>query len=307
MDSRFIKKMTLSFFGVVILLSYQNCSKVSFEENLSSSELVGNGDDTPADPVDCLSSGADGTATCAGKVIYFIGGVAQVLGNTLNPTDETGAVQLEHPFNGKNARVRVYMYPNGRIEVRPSIGNKPWMCLDQAQAVGVLLQHKNRDGSPGGMAENCYSPIRWYSSDGQQGFALDTYGDALAVQKNAKNEVYRRGNPTASGEYITNMVLAPPERAGKNLIWVQNINPCTGFMMHFTGLYSGVWPYPASATHLKVYDYKSAYLADESAWTDLLIENTPVQLAAAKDQGYEVLGRFVQVSDISSGALLKCN
>ena len=269
----------------VIVLSYQNCGRVKFNTKSDKGTVV----------VDC-EAGNNGSATCADKTLYFVGGVAQVFGNSSNADDDSGEIILSHPFNGKNARVKVLVNENGSIEVHPADGYYPWACVDHSQPMDAQLQHTDKEGRPrldtNGdpiLEANCYSPIRWYTDDGQQGFAKDINNIALPIQKNSANDVYRRAHGQ-NGIYITNMVLLPPDRfnadgSPKNLVWVKNPSPRTDFMMYFTGLYDGVFPYPAGATHLKVYDYKSV-IAGNAAWTDLLIENTPQQLSQAAGEGY---------------------
>ena len=260
------------------LVSYQNCGRVKFAKSTNKNTEV----------VRC-EAGSGGTATCADKTLHFIGGVAQVFGDSSNADDDSGEIILNHPFNGKNARVKVLISEDGAIEVHPAEGYYPWACFDHTQAIDAQLQHKNKDGSPGGIVDNCYSPIRWYTDDGQQGFAVDINNIALPIQKNDANEVYRRATGV-NGVYVTNMVLAPPDRYTENgkrksLVWVHNASPRSDFMTYFTTLYDGVVPYPASSTHLKVYEYK--YDPNNgSAWTDLLIENNAQQLSQAAGEGY---------------------
>lgn len=271
------KYLIASLFGITTLF-YQNCGQVKFAKKAATTN-------TNNIPADCTAGGVDGTAICGEKTLYFIGGVGQVFGDSSNAEDGSGEIILNHPFNGKNARVKIYKDENGNIEVRPAAGYYPWACLDHTKEIGALLQHKNSDGSPGIAVSNCYSPIRWYTDDGQQGFAKDTYNSAAGIQKNSKEEVYRRATPSESGIYVTNMILAPPDRVGKNLIWVHNPSPRPDFMTYYTTLYDGVFPYPESSTHLKAYEYK--YDPNNgSAWTDLLIENNPQQLSQAASEGY---------------------
>lgn len=278
----------LSLFGTLIL-AFQNCSQVNF-----SPEVLGSPSNTsteiPDTQLPCTAGGTDGSATCQEKTLFFVGGVAQVFGNSLNAEDGSGDIILKHPFNGKNARVKVIKTADGSLEVHPANGFLPWACVDHTDKIDAQKEHKNKDGSAGRMDGNCYSPIRWYSADGQQGFVKDINNIALPIQKNSKGEVYRRATPDAAGTYVTNMVLTPPDQLNedgskKNLVWVTNPEPRADFMMYFTTLYDGVFPFPKNSSHLKIYDYKELP-TNGSAWNELLIENTEQQLAEAEKEGY---------------------
>lgn len=148
--------------------------------------------------------------------------------------------------------------------------------------------------------QNCYSSLRWYSDDGQQGFAIDNSGAANSFQKNIKGEVFARATPDGdiSGvpKYLTEMVLLPPDRyksdgSRKDLIWVYNNDALSAasFAASFTTHIWNVWPYANQVTDfVKVYGRIMPGVASGlgiESMSQLLIERS--QLELAKTLGYD--------------------